>query len=397
MKLQSVQSLRALAALMVLLFHLIAIETDMIAHGGHTEAPMIGGLFENGYAGVDLFFVLSGFIIVFVTGRSPPGRYPIGSFLFARAARIYAPWWLFAGTMALYLYVAYGVPWDAEQLSSLGTSPFYHLFASVFLLPQNGFPVLNVGWTLVHEMHFYAIFALLLAVPYRLRVVGLVAWAGAVLAGGLAGLAQPYASSMVSLFFSPHTLEFLMGAFAALLVVNGVRPFPGLMAIAGLFALLLAMVFHELQPEWTLSWGRVIWFGIPSAVLTYGLVSLDVEGRFRSLPGLSAIGDWSYAIYLSHILVLAAIKRSYFAFANLSEAYLGVPPWAADLLRVGVPGPLDNLFLLVSAMIACLFVGWATHRFFEFPILKASGRLRGKLFSGRADGLTPQPIRAMVW
>ncbi|MEM7767508.1 MAG: acyltransferase [Pseudomonadota bacterium] len=391
--------MRALAAMAVFFFHLEFIEREMITTFQGTEAPLIGGAFLNGYAGVDLFFVISGFIIVYVTGRAEPGRYPLGSFLFARAARIYPSWWLFATVMAAYFWYSYGAPWDVEEVASEDRSPVWHLFASYALFPQDDFPLLGVGWTLVHEMHFYLVFGMLLLLPYRWRVIGLFAWAGLVLAGGLAGLAGPFAKDLVHLIFSPLTLEFLMGGLAALLVVNGYRWRPGLFAVAGVLGLGLAMVFHDLSanPDWTLVWGRVIWFGIPSAVLAYGLVSLDLEGRFRRLPGISALGDWSYALYLSHMLVLSAIHRVYFAAANIGEAYFGVPTWAANLLRVGSPGPMDNLFLMVSGLAACLITAWLTYRFFEQPMLRLASRARARLFSGRALGLEPQPIRAMVW
>lgn len=397
MRLESVQCLRALAALCVFFFHLEYIEGEMIATFEGSEAPMIGGLFLNGFAGVDLFFVISGFIIVYVTGRAPPGRHAFASFLFARAARIYPPWWLFASVMAIYFLLSYGAPWDVEELAEQGRSPAWHLFASFALLPQNDFPLLGVGWTLVHEMHFYLVFALLLILPYRARVAGLFAWAAIVLAGGLAGLAGPFAKDYVHLVFSPLTLEFLMGALAALLIVNGYRWRPGLVSIAGLLAFGLALVIHELDPPWTLTWGRVVWFGMPSAVLIYGLVSLDLEGRFRAPPGMAALGDWSYALYLSHMIVLSALHRIYFAAANIGEAYFGVPHWAANLLRVGLPGRADNVFLMVSGLIACIVFAWLTFRFFERPMLRLAGKVRARLFSGRPTGLEPQPIRAMVW
>ncbi|MEM0984673.1 MAG: acyltransferase [Pseudomonadota bacterium] len=397
MRLESIQSLRALAVLVVFFFHLQFIESEMIAALGSQESTLIGGLFQNGYAGVDLFFVISGFIIVYVTGRADAGRYPLGSFLFARAARIYLPWWFFASLLGVYFWITYGAPWDVEELSRDGRSPAWHLIASFLLLPQDDFPLLGVGWTLVHEMHFYFIFALLLLLPYRLRVAGLIAWAGIVILGGLAGLAQPFAKDLIALFFSPLTLEFLMGGMAALLVVNGFRWRPGLLAIGGLLGFGLAMVFHELQAEWTLVWGRVLWFGVPGAVLTYGLVSLDLEGRYRAPPGATALGDWSYGLYLCHMLVLSAVHRLHFIAADMGEAHLGVPSWAANLLRVGSPGWADNLTLLITGSVATLITAWLTYRFFEQPMLHHASRLRRHLFEGRDGSLEPQPIRAMVW
>ena len=88
MKLQSVQVLRGVAALLVVLYHTRAHETRGIAHNGGGELAWLGGIVTNGFAGVDLFFVISGFIMVAVTYELKPGIQTALNFVFRRLTRV---------------------------------------------------------------------------------------------------------------------------------------------------------------------------------------------------------------------------------------------------------------------------------------------------------------------
>lgn len=407
MKLGSIQLLRALAALIVVVYHARSIEGLMIDAQGGGEAAFITGLWAKGFSGVDLFFVISGFIMVFVTGEARARPQTAVIFLFSRASRIYPLWWLFASLMAAYFWVTYGLPYDVER--TLGSdmieqTPILHLVFSYLLIPQPGWPVLGVGWTLVHEMYFYLGFTLLLLLPCRFRGWALGFWGTGVIAGSVAGLSAPFAGNYLQLVFYPMTLEFVMGGFAALLVVNGRVFSPALVTVAGTVLFIAAMIWHpdpEQHPQnqlmSTLQWGRVIWFGIPSAILVYGLASLDIRGRFRAPGFMVSIGDWSYALYLSHMLTLSALKRIFPVAADIAENRFGLPAGSADLLRVGTPGLADNVIFLATALVASLIVAWISYRYFEQPALRLFGRLRAQLFDSRRLRLHPAPIRGAVW
>ena len=110
-KLHSIQSLRAIAALLVFLCHLFAMEE---AHAGRSEN--LTSFWVNGAHGVDLFFVISGFVIVWVASDARQGWRSALDFLFARIARIYPLWWLFAGATAIMLWIARCSPWHALRM-----------------------------------------------------------------------------------------------------------------------------------------------------------------------------------------------------------------------------------------------------------------------------------------
>lgn len=407
MKLHSIQVLRALAALIVVVYHTKAIEGLMIEGLGSDEATIVNGFWAKGFSGVDLFFVISGFIMVYVTGRARAGTATATAFLFSRASRIYPLWWLFASVMAVYFWVAYGVPYDVQR--TLGSdmieqTPILHLVFSYLLMPQPNWPVLGVGWTLIHEMYFYIGFSLLLLAPWRWRGWLIALWGAGVVAGSLAGLSAPFAGDFVQLIFYPMTLEFVLGAFAAMLVVNGYTFRPALVSGLGALLFIAALIWHpdpELNPQdglmSTLQWGRVLWFGIPAAILVYGLAALDIGGRFRAHRLLVSIGDWSYALYLSHMLTLSALRRIFPVAADIGEHKLGLPTELADLLRVGTPGIADNLVFLATGLVASVIVAWLSYRFFETPLLRVFGRFRASLFDTRKLALHPAPIRASVW
>jgi len=166
-RLSSIQALRGIAALLVLVFHIAEIQRSVIGTGPDTI--WLSGWWNGGYSGVDLFFVISGFIMVYVTqNKAGSWRHSL-QFLYARIVRIYPVWWVFSGIMALYFWQAYGVPADIERANISGGLGAY-LLRSVLLLPQAAVPVLGLGWSLIHEVYFYLVFALILCVPRRYLV-----------------------------------------------------------------------------------------------------------------------------------------------------------------------------------------------------------------------------------
>ena len=158
----NVQALRALAAFMVVCVHIQALALMAGAPAKVTEA---------GNAGVDLFFVISGFIMVFTTGRKPMGP---AAFFGARLRRIAPLYW--SMTLAVFLVARLAPSLVQNTPTDIG-----RLVASILFVPElrpDGTmrPVVFVGWTLNFEMAFYVLFALGLFAPRRwLGVVGTVA------------------------------------------------------------------------------------------------------------------------------------------------------------------------------------------------------------------------------
>lgn len=175
-------------------------------------------------AGSISFFVISGFIMVWVTHGQP--HRPVASldFLFARITRIYPLWWAAAGAMTLYAIVISPLMVDVtggidreEQALSAG-----YLIRSFLLVPQQDYPVLAIGWTLIHELYFYAVFALLMLLPRAFLPFAMLIWGGLVTAASLAGLTSPVATDFLTLVLHPMTMEFIFGVAAGLVVTSGI-------------------------------------------------------------------------------------------------------------------------------------------------------------------------------
>ncbi|MEL7283490.1 MAG: acyltransferase [Pseudomonadota bacterium] len=354
-QLRSIQALRAIAALAVMCAHLHGIEAR---HSG--ESPLLSAAWIAGVSGVDLFFVISGFVMVWVAGDTTPGWRQSASFLFARATRIYPLWWLFALAMAGYFILSYGVPWDAEKLAPVNVSGIEHLWKSFLLVPHAAFPILPLGWTLMHEMYFYLAFALVLLLPQRFRLPACVIWGLVIVASLSTGMTGFYADSIVSLLLFPMTLEFLMGAGVAWLIKSGETRFAWIALPSSLFGLVWAyLTVNFLDTAALLPTLRTFTYGPAFALLLYALVSLELSGKLdRLIPqALVHIGDWSYSLYLCHILVISAFARVFF------------PAFSAA-------GFVDNAAFLILSSGAALAVSWVSYTWFERPILGATRRVR---------------------
>ncbi|WP_169711670.1 acyltransferase family protein [Henriciella litoralis] len=398
MKLDSIQSLRAAAAMLVVVYHTRSLEIRTIAENGFQENPLAGLIVQNGFAGVDLFFVISGFIMVYVTGKVLPRPMTSLAFLFARAARIYPLWWLFAALMMAYFFFTLGTPWDAGVKRSLdGTSfvadnPWLHIVLSLGLLPQPAWPVFGLGWTLVHEMHFYLVFALIILLPRRFLPWVLLLWAALVIAGALAGLTGPYPTDYLSLAVHPLSLEFIGGCLAGLLVMSGRRFHPPLMVLLSACALVGALIAQGQETPFTLEWGRVFWFGLPSIALVYALASLEANGGIEMPRWLVTLGDWSFALYLSHLFVLSGVRR---LFPVIGQRLDGTP--YADWFILGSPGLVDNILYNVTCVSLSLLFAALVFYLFERPVIGLSSRARRALFKDTNAQLKPAPIKPAIW
>ncbi|MEM9939012.1 MAG: acyltransferase [Pseudomonadota bacterium] len=377
MQLRSVQALRAFAAIAVLMCHLYAIES--VQSGG---PGVMTDVWVNGASGVDFFFVISGFIMVWVAGETDQTPRSAARFLFARVTRIYSLWWLFAGLMATYFLVAYGQPWDTARVEIADTTGVWHLLKSALLIPQPVHPVLGVGWTLIHEMYFYIAFSvLILLCPARFRLIGILVWGAAVIAGALFTTPVGHAGTLLELAVFPMTLEFLLGALIAYAIRAGARALAlpalalGFIAYVVIFIDfsfthgegLLARFGWDLPATFALGWGRTILFGLPAGAILYGLVSLELQhGLKRIIPDFAVrLGDWSYALYLSHILVISAVGRVFF------------PTFGNDSL-------IDNWIFLTTAALAAIVASGLTYHLFEQPLMRRFATWRSSLFPQKA-------------
>lgn len=320
-RLEGLQAMRGVAVLLVLLYHLAVIEQK---YGGRRLLPDLAGV---GAAGVDLFFVISGFVMASIMRGGFLGLPAAARFFGRRAARIYPLYWFY--TAIVLLVAALRPGWvNASQGGK------FEILPSILLLPMDGLPVLMVGWTLIHEMYFYAVMTLFLwLLPERRFGAALLAWGSAVAAGAV--FLGPDAWLWLRVWTNPLTLEFIAGA---LLGVYFSRTRPGFggagwgMAAAGAALLAGYAVFIRYTGRLLPESGERAWlFGAPMAALIFFMMARERQARIRPPRWLVAIGDASYSIYLTHVLVLSAMGRVWAMFRSD-----GVLPNAAALAILAV-------------------------------------------------------------
>lgn len=327
----SIQYLRGVAALMIVLYHL-GLPLARLGQAGAWP--------EGLRHGVDLFFVISGFIMVVAT--RDPGVTP-GTFLLRRFLRIAPLYYALTGFLLLVFAIrpsllqSFVFAWP-HVLGSFAFWPVLH--------PVTGAaePVLIPGWTLQYEMFFYLLFAL--AMPAG-------RWSLALLAAmflGLAALGQAFQGGTAFTFFTaPLILQFLMGVALGRAHERGwLTPGPGArrwrwVVLAGGALAFAALVF--LPPALPGPWAALE-SGAWACAIVAALVWLE---RADAMPGwrwLLLAGDASYAIYLAHPSVLSAVQQG----------------WQ----RAGLPA--DRITFGLSAVFASVAIGLFLHAAVEMPL-----------------------------
>ncbi len=337
MKLTGIQMLRFAAALLVAVMHITqAISVHLTGQGP-------GAYWAQGSAGVDLFFVISGFVMGITTPpRAATWRaraHQAWQFLQRRLIRVLPLYW---GYTLLKAALVLGLPALALRTELDGA----HLAASLAFLPWPSpwgaiEPVLPVGWTLNFEMLFYLLFALavLLGLPRLasclvvfLLLIALARWQ----------LLWP----ALEFWGSPIVLEFVLGVGLARLHQRGLRPPPE----AGLLALGLGLVWMFALP-WTAQDGRLLSWGLGAALVVAGALWLEPwAARLPGAPALAFLGDASYSLYLLHLPLSGLLLKAILA-SGLRDRLGGAAAYA--------------LTLSLTAALA-----WLAYRAVEAPLLR---------------------------
>lgn len=291
-QLQGIEAARGIAAALVVVYH-AARHLD----GNGLGLPWMGGIERFGHAGVDFFFVLSGFIILFAHWDDLGRPSALPRYAERRATRIYPLYW---PVLAVYLAMA---SLGAREIDASATS----LLANVLLLPTAQEPILGVAWTLQHEMLFYAAFAVLL-VSRSLGPVLLTGWLGVVLAVA-AGWIEPLAGGWGRVALSAYNLQFALGMLAAWVARRAhVRPTGAIAWLGGLAFFAVGVAESEglvdgYEDPARMAYGAAAW------LLVIGLVERERVSGLRVPRLLALLGKASYSIYLVHLLFMGVAYK----------------------------------------------------------------------------------------
>ncbi|HKQ45003.1 MAG TPA: acyltransferase [Rhizomicrobium sp.] len=337
-KLSNIQALRAAAATLVIFVHFEIMLASI-------------GLPAFGNSGVDLFFVISGYIMVHTTYGHPVSA---ADFLKNRVARIVPLYWL--ATLVVFL-IAVIVPQLLQTPAANAVSLIKSLLFIPFeRVPGDLAPVFFLGWTLNYEMFFYLLFAA--GLLFRCSALGLGFTLAALAALAVAGRVWPPEDPALRFYTFPIMLEFALGMLVALFFRKewtfshpGWRFFLVALVLLGLVLLVAPPLFPQIG--WL---SGVISRGLPAAMMVWAALALESRGDFVKNGFWVRLGDASYAMYLTHPFVAQIFQKLCIAFQTRG---------------------LVSLLLLIAAVAAIMTTALVVHAWIEKPLTRVARRLLG--------------------
>jgi peptidoglycan/LPS O-acetylase OafA/YrhL len=341
---KSLQGSRAIAALLVVLFHL----GSAIAQEKYFGIKEFSIPFKFGSAGVEFFFVLSGFIILTSHRNDIFKPHRLMSYIKKRLIRIYPTYWIIFLSV-FFLAIA------SNALRNNVPHDLFTIFKSLLLVPQDssvvggsGAPVLSVAWTLQYEMCFYFFFAFLIFNRWLSIASG---FAFFIIYLNLLGVSPP--SFPLSFLIKDYVLLFLMGMAVSFINSKKIllaKRNPTFYVIVGV-AFFLSVATGDVIRIAELNEWKTILYGLASSVIIYGLVSAEDKGLvLLKHQWLQVLGNASYALYLLHFSVIGVLCR--FSIA----------------IQLDSLGLIGAMIAYVTILFACIVSSVLFHIWIEKPV-----------------------------
>ncbi|MFL1543498.1 acyltransferase family protein [Pseudomonas sp. O39] len=346
-KISSLQAARGLAALAVIAFHSLFINAKYVP--GDTWLP---DMFVFGQTGVDLFFVISGFVMVLASANKFGVRSEVFNFLKGRVIRIYPVYWVYFFAVLMVFLLKPGMV-NSSQAGEV------NLLHSFLLLPDDNLPLVMVAWSLIHEVWFYLVFAFILLLPQRWMPLAFVVWLCAIIGASVlyTGPVNPYLRVVKHEF----SIEFILGALAGVVYLKGMnepskwRLPTGVIALAGAALIAYAMLAVQIDGSdviQSISLERALIVGGGYTLFLLALAMQEFKSQ-REVPGfLKSLGDMSYSLYLSHILTLSVCGR---VWITLGGAEGGV---------------VASMIFWAISLPVVIAVAYISYRFIERPLTR---------------------------
>ena len=295
----SLQILRGMAALIVVLFHL----GGTFASDKYFGYDFFASPFSFGHSGVQFFFVLSGYIIYSVhkSDISKPNRLLI--FFKKRAIRIYPVYILIFSLIYISAFFS--------PLRETLPNDFLTLLKTIFLLPQETSPVIGVAWTLQYEVVFYVIFSLLiLNKNIFLFVISILIYFNFFI--------EDSGNLYINMLQNNNVYLFAFGVFIAWCKNNFSVTLNSIILLIGL-TLYIGVSINNLTIE-----DKTLLYGIASSLIIYSIVSLEKQKiDFKKYHKLNILGDASYSLYLWHTALISLFLKIFFYFGILNLGLYG--------------------------------------------------------------------------
>ena len=330
----SVQVLRGLAALAVVIYHAHII----LAQPEYGAVDVFGAVASRGWIGVNMFFVLSGFIIMFAHHRDIGRPERVGRYVWRRFVRVYPIYWIFTLAYVLAGLAGMGFPEFRWTIGNVVSS------ATLLMVDPAPAPPLKVAWTLFYEVMFYIAFiGLILNRKAGTALFGV--WVIAILIYGFAlDRSAMGPMHMWSIYFMCGIGAYFVfrsapRALAPVLIAGGVAT----VAVCAVRGLIPAhIIFVTTEP------GDLLALAVAFALLLSGVTLLERGAHWRVPAPLLLLGDASYSVYLVHSAALSLV---------------------AALTHHLIPSVLPPELLFALATLTALLAGVVAHLLVEKPLL----------------------------
>ncbi len=281
----SIQHMRAMAAILVVIHHAAWKGTQ------YSTNPLDG--FIVGNIGVDLFFIISGYIMCFTSDKK---RIRFSEFITARVIRIIPLYWILT-SVALAIYFI--LP---EKVNSSGGET--NIFASYFLYPISGKYLIQNGWSLSYEFYFYFIFA----IGASLAFLGKYTITVMILSVFVAlGFFVSFDSTTYNFLTNQLLAEFIMGMLAFLVLKK--YSIPRKVSFILLIASVTWIIYLNIGKGFGI---RILDYGVACWLFFVAYLSLEKDLIRMNTSQLSlffqALGNSSYSLYLFHPFVLTLMS-----------------------------------------------------------------------------------------
>jgi peptidoglycan/LPS O-acetylase OafA/YrhL len=345
---QSVQIMRGLAAIAVVFFHTHVI----LSNQEYGSIGTFGYVATKGWIGVNFFFVLSGFIILFAHFKDIGIPAALPKYFLRRFTRLYPIYWILLTAYISAAAFGIGHPdfkWEVAHLMSS-----YTLLNIVDLVTLP----LKVAWTLLFEVKFYIIFAVLIA-SRRIGICVMVIWTVAILVRNAFSpppdwgyLAPDW--GMLNIW----NINFIFGMVTCWLIKRHLVRYGALLLAAGV--LLLAFSSYNIvdtDPS-KIKPAFMMLVALSFSMIVAGSVTCEInyEWRFPSLPIL--LGNASYSIYLIHSAVISLMAGINFKIFH---------------------GRFPDIMVFVLIFFFAVAAGIIIHLIIEKPLLKWLRQVAGRL------------------
>ncbi|MFS0575781.1 acyltransferase [Sporosarcina sp. 179-K 3D1 HS] len=338
-KLILIQFSRALVPLLVMLFH---VSESMNGYWNYsllslTLLPLSGG--------VNYFFALSGFMIYYIYHDKFTQPNELKGYLLNRVIRVYPLYWVLT-LVAILVFLLF--PY-------LGEITPQAVISSIFLIPDPSelVPVLDVAWSLVHTIYFYLIFSVFFFSKRYVSKVILVSFAFISVAFVVGMLWSE--SDLINFLFNEYNLIFLAGIWSASFILNyrinmKLSVFLAVIGFIGFPLTWLNYIYNVVHLNFDIA------TGVSSILIILGLGSIDMQKSIAIPKLLNYVGNASFAIFLSHNLVLTI-------FSELFS-------------RINVFEMLGGILTSIILMIVATSIGCFVHSFIEQPIIRGLKRMK---------------------